>query len=73
MASLYTLEEATTFFTSAKEAYLAALSTKSYQIKDRAKYNQELRDLKKDMDSWAETVASYGTTSTKATANVKFS
>jgi hypothetical protein len=71
--ALYTQSEAQSFFDAAKAAYLAALSTKSYQIKDRAKYNQELNQLKTEMDSWAQIVSSYSTTSSKATANVIFS
>lgn len=55
--ALYTLVEAEEFFEIAKTAYKNALTNKSYDVSNRSKENQKIADLKKEMDSWADTVA----------------
>jgi hypothetical protein len=52
----YTLTEAQQFYDVAKKAYLNALTNKSYDTTNRSKSNQNIADLKKDMDYWADIV-----------------
>ena len=54
----YTLIEAQEFYDIAKIAYKNALTNKSYDIAGRNKENQRIESLKKEMDYWADIVAS---------------
>ena len=53
---MYTLEEAREFYQVAKEAYLGALSNKSYDINGRSKSNHDIDKLKKEMNDWKDIV-----------------
>ena len=48
----YTLAEATSFYTTAKEAYEACLKSQSYSIKDRELKRANLDILRNEMNSW---------------------
>lgn len=52
--ALFTLAEATEYFTAAKTAYKAALSGRSYEIKDRKLARQSIKELKKEMNKWGQ-------------------
>ena len=68
--AIYTEAEANAFFTAAKAAYLSALSKKSYQIKDRAKHEQELSVLRNEMNSWANILNSLSASAESAVFRV---
>ncbi len=52
----YTLLEAQEFYKIAKTAYKNALTNKKYDIRDRSKENQYIKDLKTEMDYWADII-----------------
>ena len=67
----YTLAEVTVFYDTAKAAYLKALTVDEYSIKDRSKRNQELKDLKAEMDMWSKLKDSLDAGDTTGKINVK--